>query len=59
MKKGKFRPGLESKAASNKDADVIDASTKAFKLLPNIRNAIEALTTLYGIGPATASGRTA
>jgi hypothetical protein len=41
---------------SNSEEDVLNASKKAFKLLPNLSAAIQALTVLKAIGPATASG---
>ncbi|KAL8593312.1 hypothetical protein ACOMHN_009965 [Nucella lapillus] len=53
--RGKFRPRLQELAESNSAASVEAASKKAFKALPNLRSAIEALTVLRGIGPATAS----
>lgn len=48
---------LPKLVASNKPADVINASTKAFEKLPKIRDAIQALSVLRGVGPATASGK--
>ena len=48
---------LPKLVASNKPADVINASTKAFDKLPKIREAIEAMSVLRGVGPATASGK--
>lgn len=41
---------------TNSEEDVLKASKKAFKLLPNLSAAIQALTVLKAIGPATASG---
>lgn len=41
---------------TNSEEDVKTASVKAFKALPNVPNAIKALTVLKAIGPATASG---
>jgi hypothetical protein len=55
--KGKFRP-LMSLLRSNSDQDVEDATRKAFQLLdkkPRFRPPVEALCSLRGIGPATAS----
>jgi putative uncharacterized protein (fragment) len=34
----------------------MQTSKKAFRKLPNLNGAISALTTLKGVGPATASG---
>ena len=50
---------LPKLVASNKLADVINASTKAFEKLPEVREAIKALSVLRGVGPATASGKLA
>ncbi len=54
--RGKFRPTLSKLVASNSDGDVVSASTKAFRALPDLKAAVEALTVLKGVGPATASG---
>ena len=40
----------------NTEENVVEITTKAFSLLPNIHKAIEALTKLKAVGPATASG---
>ena len=56
LQRGKFRPRLEQMVQSNSEEDVLNASKKAFKLLPNLSAAIQALTVLKAIGPATASG---
>ena len=40
----------------NTEKNVVDITTKAFSLLPNVRKAIEMLTKLKAVGPATASG---
>ncbi|OWF45482.1 hypothetical protein KP79_PYT06269 [Mizuhopecten yessoensis] len=53
--RGKFRPRLEQMVQSNSEEDVKAASLKGFKELPNLSNAIKALTVLKAIGPATAS----
>ncbi|XP_060073052.1 uncharacterized protein LOC132552877 [Ylistrum balloti] len=55
LTRGKFRPRLEQMVQSNSEAEVEAASRKAFKELPNLPNAIKALTVLKAIGPATAS----
>ena len=41
----------------NSPDSVEAASKKAFKALPNLKLAIEALTVLKAVGPATASGK--
>lgn len=41
---------------SNSEDLIISASKKAFKHLPNLKKAIEELTVLKAVGPATASG---
>ena len=56
LQRGKFRPRLEQMVQSNSEEDVLNASKKAFKLLPNLSAAIQAMTVLKAIGPATASG---
>ncbi|XP_076337287.1 uncharacterized protein LOC143239739 isoform X2 [Tachypleus tridentatus] len=53
--RGKFRPRLMDLVRINTEAAVKQTSKKAFRKLPNISNAITALTTLKGVGPATAS----
>ncbi|XP_033742122.1 uncharacterized protein LOC117328725 isoform X2 [Pecten maximus] len=55
LTRGKFRPRLEQMVQSNSEEEVEAASRKAFKELPNLPNAIKALTVLKAIGPATAS----
>lgn len=40
----------------NSEEDVLKASKKAFSVLPNVSEAIKALSVLRAIGPATASG---
>lgn len=40
----------------NAPETVVDVTRKAFSLLPNLRKAIETLTSLRAVGPATASG---
>ncbi|XP_064650335.1 uncharacterized protein LOC135501846 [Lineus longissimus] len=56
LMRGKFRPRLTEMVQENKPEDVISASKKAFKALPNLSKAISALTVLKAVGPATASG---
>jgi hypothetical protein len=43
--------------ATNSEEDVKNASVKAFQALPDISAAIQALTVLKAVGPATASGK--
>ena len=56
FQRGKFRPRLTELVQTNTDKEVIDASTEAFQKLPDVSAAIQALTVLKAIGPATASG---
>ncbi|XP_076312156.1 uncharacterized protein LOC143225884 isoform X2 [Tachypleus tridentatus] len=53
--RGKFRPRLMDLVKINTETAVKKTSIKAFRKLPNISHAITALTTLKGVGPATAS----
>ncbi|XP_017274053.1 uncharacterized protein zgc:112496 [Kryptolebias marmoratus] len=53
--RGKFRPRLQQLAASNSEDVVQKCSRKAFSLLPDVQAAIAELSSLKGIGPATAS----
>ncbi|XP_069125089.1 uncharacterized protein [Argopecten irradians] len=55
LTRGKFRPRLEQMVQSNSEEEVETASRNAFKELPNLPNAVKALTVLKAIGPATAS----
>lgn len=57
LQRGKWRPRLEKLASSNSETDVVDESTKAFKLLKedDPKGALGALIELKGVGPATAS----
>lgn len=55
--RGKFRPRLTELVQANSEEDVKSASIKAFKALPDIPAAIQALTVLKAVGPATASGK--
>ena len=56
FKRGKFRPRLVNLVATNSPEMVEEASTAAFLALPNVKAAITGLTSLQGVGPATASG---
>ncbi|XP_076345292.1 uncharacterized protein LOC143244465 [Tachypleus tridentatus] len=53
--RGKFRPRLIDLVRINTETAVKQTSKKAFRKLPNVISAITALTTLKGVGPATAS----
>ena len=53
--RGKFRPSLLDLVKTNTETAVKNVTKKAFKKMPNIASAISALTTLKGVGPATAS----
>ncbi|XP_013773319.1 uncharacterized protein LOC106458357 [Limulus polyphemus] len=53
--RGKFRPRLMDLVKINTETAVKKTSKKAFRKLPKISDAITALTTLKGVGPATAS----
>ncbi|XP_061191562.1 uncharacterized protein LOC133199710 [Saccostrea echinata] len=55
LSRGKFRPRLQQMVESNPEDAVVSASKKAFKHLPNLKKAIEELTVLKAVGPATAS----
>ncbi|XP_054616437.1 uncharacterized protein zgc:112496 isoform X2 [Dunckerocampus dactyliophorus] len=55
LTRGKFRPRLQQLVGSNSEDTVEKCSTKAFSLLPDVSAAIAELSTLKGIGPATAS----
>lgn len=56
ISRGKVRAGLLDLVRINTETAVLAVTKKAFRKLPNINGAISALTTLKGIGPATASG---
>ncbi|MEQ2184850.1 hypothetical protein GOODEAATRI_012272 [Goodea atripinnis] len=56
LQRGKFRPRLQQLVASNSEDTVQKCSIKAFSLLPDVQAAIAELSTLKGVGPATASG---
>lgn len=59
LRRGKWRPGLQRYAEELSDATVVDASTRAFRLLADASRAvgkvIGPLLELRGCGPATAS----
>ncbi|KAF9380824.1 hypothetical protein CPB97_008109 [Podila verticillata] len=57
LKRGKFRPNLAKLAASNTDSAVKLASQKAFALISSssLKAAIAEMSSLKGVGPATAS----
>ncbi|XP_022316799.2 uncharacterized protein LOC111120371 [Crassostrea virginica] len=55
LSRGKFRPRLQQMVESNPEEIVVSASKKAFKCIPNLKKAIEELTVLKAVGPATAS----
>lgn len=56
LQRGKFRPRLQQLVASNSEDTVEKCSRKAFSLLPDVKAAIAELSSLKGVGPATASG---
>ena len=41
---------------TNGDSAVIETSKKAFKCLPDVKAAVEVMSKLKAVGPATASG---
>ncbi|XP_052789524.1 uncharacterized protein LOC128223995 isoform X1 [Mya arenaria] len=55
LTRGKFRPRLTEMVATNSEDEVKSASTSAFAALPDVPAAIQALTVLKAVGPATAS----
>ncbi|XP_026171012.1 uncharacterized protein LOC113135310 [Mastacembelus armatus] len=55
LTRGKFRPRLQQLVASNSEDTVEQCSRKAFSLLPDVQAAIAELSSLKGVGPATAS----
>ncbi|XP_047465244.1 uncharacterized protein zgc:112496 [Mugil cephalus] len=55
LTRGKFRPRLQQLVASNSEDTVEKCSRKSFSLLPNVQAAIAELSSLKGVGPATAS----
>eukprot|EP00253_Pinus_taeda_P030725 PITA_30725 len=55
LTRGKWRPRLLSFVSSLDETSVKAASQKAFAALPDLKDAVNALSTLKGVGPATAS----
>lgn len=55
LTRGKFRPRLQQLVKSNSEDSVEKCSRKAFSLLPDVSAAITELSSLKGVGPATAS----
>ncbi|XP_030625775.1 uncharacterized protein LOC115808512 [Chanos chanos] len=55
LTRGKFRPRLQQLVGSNSEEAVHSSTSKAFRLLPDVQSAITELSTLKGLGPATAS----
>ncbi|XP_062848743.1 uncharacterized protein zgc:112496 [Trichomycterus rosablanca] len=55
LTRGKFRPRLKQLVSSNSKDEVHRCTKKAFSLLPEVQSAITELSTLKGLGPATAS----
>lgn len=55
LTRGKFRPRLTEMVQTNTSEQVLEASTTAFQKLPSVQAAIQALTVLKAVGPATAS----
>ncbi|XP_068614518.1 uncharacterized protein [Brachionichthys hirsutus] len=55
LARGKFRPRLQQLVASNSEDTVKKCSRQAFSLLPDVQAAIAELSSLKGVGPATAS----
>ncbi|TSL82519.1 hypothetical protein Baya_6618 [Bagarius yarrelli] len=56
LTRGKFRPRLKQLISSNSKETVLLCTKKAFAILPDVQSAIAELSTLKGLGPATASG---
>ncbi|RWS10509.1 uncharacterized protein B4U79_14800 [Dinothrombium tinctorium] len=55
LMRGKYRPRLIDLVKINTELAVLQTTKKAFRKLPNLGGAIQALTNLKGIGPASAS----
>ncbi|XP_068161902.1 uncharacterized protein zgc:112496 [Antennarius striatus] len=55
LTRGKFRPRLQQLVESNSEETVKKCSRKAFNFLPDVQAAIAELSSLKGVGPATAS----
>ena len=54
--RGKFRPRLTELIQQNTADTVREITEKAFSLMPSIEKAVQCLTQLKAVGPATASG---
>ncbi|TNN39698.1 hypothetical protein EYF80_050142 [Liparis tanakae] len=54
LTRGSFRPRLQQLVASNSAAAVESCSGTAFRLLPDVPAAVAELSSLKGVGPATA-----
>ncbi|XP_029179388.2 uncharacterized protein LOC114946908 isoform X1 [Acropora millepora] len=55
LTRGKFRPRLTQLVKTNSDETVKEVTSRAFKCLPDVKSAINELTKLKAVGPATAS----
>ncbi|CAA7393778.1 unnamed protein product [Spirodela intermedia] len=55
LSRGKWRPRLQDFVSKLEETQVESASRRAFGALPDLSKAISELTTLKGVGPATAS----
>ncbi|RUS19640.1 hypothetical protein BC937DRAFT_87166 [Endogone sp. FLAS-F59071] len=55
LKRGKFRPRLQSLVESNTDAMVRKITSDSFAKLPNVKDSLRVIKDLKGVGPATAS----
>ncbi|XP_068672095.1 uncharacterized protein [Montipora foliosa] len=55
LTRGKFRPRLTQLVQTNNNQTVKDVTSKAFQCLPDVKSAINELTKLKAVGPATAS----
>jgi len=55
LTRGKFRPRLTQLVQTNSSETVKEVTSKAFKCLPDVKSAINELTKLKAVGPATAS----
>lgn len=57
LQRGKFRPRLTEMVKENEEEDVRAVTQKAFSQMPNLETALQTLTKLKAVGPATASGQ--
>ncbi|XP_076826507.1 uncharacterized protein LOC143473414 [Brachyhypopomus gauderio] len=55
LTRGKFRPRLQQLVGSNSEEAVLTCTKRAFHLLPDVQAAVAELSSLKGLGPATAS----